>query len=374
VIRTVFEVLAASNGDSFALPDSSSAKDVFMPRKCRAFTLIELLVVIAIIAILIALLLPAVQSAREAARRLQCVNNLKQLGLAIYNYESTFGILPIGRVWGPLPGLAFPGFFQGTQNTNWMTQMLPQLEQQALYNAFNFSIGLEGPFDASGMPMGITINSTVYATKISSLQCPSDVSNVLQIVWPTNGYVITNPKGNYMASWGNTVWSQQNTPGAGSTATQNLPVTYSQSAFGHQSVRLAGITDGTSSTLFTGETLQGATSDTRGAIWTVASIFMTRFTPNGVKDYYGVVDPPAGGGDRLGAGYCVNDPGHGLPCTEVAYPYYDAHLAVRSRHPGGVNVGFGDGSVRFIKNTISPNIWVGLGTIQGGEILSGDSY
>jgi prepilin-type N-terminal cleavage/methylation domain-containing protein len=175
-----------------------------MSRSPRGFTLIELLVVIAIIAVLIALLLPAVQAAREAARRAQCVNNLKQLGLAIHNYESIFGSLPIGRVWTPLPGVSLPGFFMGCQNTNWMTQLLPQIEQQALYNSFNFAIGLEGIPDATGMPSGFSINSTVFGTKLSSLQCPSDSANVLQVVWPINNMLIQAPRGNYMAAWGNT--------------------------------------------------------------------------------------------------------------------------------------------------------------------------
>ena len=345
--------------------------DKLMPRQ-RGFTLIELLVVIAIIAVLIALLLPAIQAAREAARRVQCINNMKQLGLAIYNYESIHAMLPIGRVWAPLPGIALPGFFMGSQNTNWMTQVLPQLEQQPLYNSFNFAIGLEGVPDATGMPMGFSVNSTVFGTKVASLQCPSDSESVLQVIWPTNNVLIQAPRGNYMVAWGNTVWSQL--ASAGGIATQNLPVTYLKSAFGHQAVRLSNITDGTSSTVFTAEMNQGSLNDARGAVWTLASVFMARFTPNGLRDYYGVADPPTGGGDRLGDGFCVNDPAHGLPCITVPFPFYDYHAGARSRHPGGVNVGFGDGSVHFVKNSVSPSIWVGLSTIQGGEVLSSDSY
>src|ERR1700756_817371 len=148
-------------------------------RPSRGFTLIELLVVIAIIAVLIALLLPAVQAAREAARRAQCVNNLKQLGLAIHNYASANGSFPPGRIWGPRPSknnpADFPTIFSGTQNTTWFVLMLPQFEQQALYNAFNFTLGSEG-YDGGGLAVaaGMFANSTIAATKISIFQCPSD--------------------------------------------------------------------------------------------------------------------------------------------------------------------------------------------------------
>ena len=127
---------------------------------------------IAIIAVLIALLLPAVQAAREAARRAQCINNMKQLGLAIHNYESVHSMLPLGRVWAPLPGIPFPSFFMGAQNTTWFTQMLAQFEQQALYNAYNFSIGIEGPPGGDGMPIGVAINSTIYGTKLVRVPVP----------------------------------------------------------------------------------------------------------------------------------------------------------------------------------------------------------
>ena len=118
----------------------------------RGFTLIELLVVIAIIAVLIALLLPAVQAAREAARRIQCTNNLKQLGLSLANYESSNATFPIGTVYGNfnisgMPGAlcTSPGFGNNCQNTSWFALVLPYMEQGSLYNSFNSSIGIEGP-------------------------------------------------------------------------------------------------------------------------------------------------------------------------------------------------------------------------------------
>ena len=343
-----------------------------MLKKSSGFTLIELLVVIAIIAVLIALLLPAVQAGREAARRAQCINNMKQLGLAIHNYESIHSMLPLGRVSVLLPGIGVPGFFQGVQNTNWFSQMLPQFEQQNLFNSFNFTVGLEGPYDATEMPYGFRVNSTVYNTKMSAFQCPSDEERPFSATWPTNGFVVACPRGNYGASWGNTILTQADD--AGGAATRNLPVAYRKSAFGTVPVRLASITDGTSSTMLVGETRQGGASDARGVLWTLAGSFFTRFTPNAFRDYYGVADPANGSGDREGDAYCNSEPGRGLPCVGVPFPYYNFYIGSRSLHPGGVNVGFGDGSVRFIKNTIDEQVWVGLGSIAGGEVLSADSY
>ena len=135
-----------------------------MSLRRSGFTLIELLVVIAIIAVLIALLLPAVQSAREAARRAQCTNNLKQLGLSIANYESANNVLPSGDIYGVGNGLcSSPGFGNGCQNTPWFVLMLPFIEQGPLYNSFNASIGIEGP-----SLLGYLVNSTVHRTLIPS--------------------------------------------------------------------------------------------------------------------------------------------------------------------------------------------------------------
>ncbi len=148
----------------------------------------------------------------------------------------------------------------GAQNTTWFAQMLAQFEQQSLYNAYNFSIGVEGPPGGDGMPIGIAVNSTIFATKLGAFQCPSDYDRTFNLTWPTNGYVIVSSRGNYVASWGNTQWGQQD---SGGMATLNLPVFYRPSAFGHNPVRLAAITDGTSNTVFTAETLQGLNNDVR---------------------------------------------------------------------------------------------------------------
>ncbi len=346
-----------------------------MSQRRRAFTLIELLVVIAIIAVLIALLLPAVQAAREAARRIQCVNNMKQLGLALHNYLSANNTLPPGRIWAPRPGHAstdFPTVFAGTQNTTWFCMMLPLIEQGNLANSFNFTLGAEG-FYGGGLAVaaGFFANSTVSATKISSFQCPSDRQNQFQINPGYQGGALSGPiftKGNYAVSWGNTNW------GAGNAS--SLSAQYLRSAFGHNgNISIASITDGTSNTVFIGEVLQGSTYDIRGVMWSSVSgggSFMTRFTPNGVQDYLNIQS----GGDYLNNNpglFCTSEPVQQLPCIANAGDS-DAFAGSRSRHAGGVNVGFGDGSVRFVKSSINPLTWIGINTIANGEVISSDAY
>ena len=150
----------------------------------RAFTLIELLVVIAIISVLIALLLPAVQSAREAARRAQCINNMKQFGLAMHNYHSASNCFPTGNIrklgYSLIPGSTCgPAIFQDCQNTPWFCLMLPYIEQGNLANSFNYQLGPEGPW--APLPLGFFANSTVASTKIATFQCPSDRQNTFQM-------------------------------------------------------------------------------------------------------------------------------------------------------------------------------------------------
>ena len=336
-----------------------------------AFTLIELLVVIAIIAVLISLLLPAVQSAREAARRAQCVNNLKQLGLAVHNYESANNALPTGRVWGPRsgrPATDFPTIFAGAQGTTWFCLMMPYIEQTALANSFNYDLGSEGP--TTPFPTGYFANSTVSSTKISSFQCPSDEPRVFRINpgyagGALSGFAMT--KGNYAGNWGNASWGQN----LGGNAT--LQAAYQQSSFGHKNVSIPQFTDGTSNSILIGEVIQGSEYDARGMMWSTVMggcAYTSRFTPNGTKDSFSLKD----GFDQMPNApglFCVNEAK--LPC-QPGNSDSDQFAGSRSRHPGGVNMSFADGSVRFVKESVNAVTWNALHSIKGGEVISADAY
>jgi prepilin-type N-terminal cleavage/methylation domain-containing protein len=193
-----------------AFPNRFPGVRQVVSQRRRGFTLIELLVVIAIITVLIALLLPAVQGAREAARRAQCTNNLKQLGLGIANYESANTCLPSGLIFGVgVPPCNAPGGGSGCQNTPWFVLMLPYIEHAPLYASFNASIGIEGP-----SLLGYIVNSTVCATRISSFQCLSDEAQVYSFTAVAANQVAIPPfpwsltKGNYGINWGNCDWGQ----------------------------------------------------------------------------------------------------------------------------------------------------------------------
>jgi prepilin-type N-terminal cleavage/methylation domain-containing protein/prepilin-type processing-associated H-X9-DG protein len=348
-----------------------------MSRTRSGFTLIELLVVIAIIAVLIALLLPAVQAAREAARRSQCVNNMKQIGLAVHNYESQNNCIVPGNIakdGDPATGCT-RYIFAGCQNTPWFCLLLPQIEQTNLANSFNYSLGMEGVF--APLPLGFFANSTVYATKVSVFQRPSDRSNTFQVNPAYSPYLAgpVSTKGNYGVSWGNTYWGQD-IPATASPMldprTNTVP-NFMKSAFGHYNLSFAGVTDGLSNTVFLGEVLQGELYDVRGLVWSSipgGGTFYCRMPPNTPTDYYrtGLY------GDQLNQSYfCNNEPGMDLPCTG-GIGDQGAYADARSRHPGGLNVLLGDGSVRFLKSQINMPIWLGLNTVASGEVISADAY
>ncbi|WP_165227423.1 DUF1559 domain-containing protein [Aquisphaera insulae] len=288
------------------------------------FTLIELLVVIAIIAVLIALLLPAVQSAREAARRAQCVNNLMQLGLALQNYESSHECLPPGVIAASGPVLDVPkGYGFG-----WMAQVLPYFEQKNVYNHLNFRVDLYE-----------SVNLTSRTHLIRSFLCPSD------------GGPSRDKDRVAMTSYAG-VHHDVEAP----IAADNHGVLFLNSH-----VTYEGITDGSSSTLFVGEKLNDGL-DLGWASGTRSSLRNTGLVPNRMLSPGRTVPTPAGN--------LTAEEEAGL--ANVGKPDFVGGFA--SRHPGGANFAFGDGSVRFIKSSIATNVFGLLANRADGEVIDSDRY
>jgi prepilin-type N-terminal cleavage/methylation domain-containing protein/prepilin-type processing-associated H-X9-DG protein len=316
----------------------------------RGFTLIELLVVIAIIAVLIALLLPAVQAAREAARRTQCANNLKQIGLALHNYHSVVESFPPGLLSTPNSTTgdnAGPGW-------GWAAMILPQLEQAAVFNAINFGLPIEAPD-----------NSTARLTKINTFVCPSDASFVSQFTVVDVSTSITTlgaqicdvASSNYVGCFGksdpSSLYGGPNTtdPPPGRDHGEGL-------FFRNRSIRIAEILDGTSQTLAVGEKSQNLARATWTGAVTNAAVPITELQAEGG------LSPE--GGDALVVAHTGEIDG---PNSRPAHA--DQFW---SRHPGGAQFTFADGSVRFIKEKRPLPIFQALATRQGGEIVSADSY
>jgi prepilin-type N-terminal cleavage/methylation domain-containing protein/prepilin-type processing-associated H-X9-DG protein len=368
-----------------------------MTCKRHGFTLIELLVVIAIIAVLIALLLPAVQAAREAARRSQCTNNLKQMGIALHNYHTQQNTFPMGSGSGQLsPGTASP--YQAKECWSSHAALLPQLEQTAVYNAINFNFSC----DSTGYPTAYPNYTVFFRAQISTFLCPSDPN-----AWSV---AHDNTSGNncYFACIGATTDILGGGGSNTNTATPNLSNVPTTGLFAfQQSKSIAAVIDGTSNTIAYAESTVGnpaakgpmklvglvnvtslpglgavqqnafnnpagviagtqkcsqtwqslsptATPDLqRGDTWCqgamCATLFNTIVTPNGFNDSWAYCS-------MVGSGACSN-----ISNSD-------------SYHPGGVNVLMADGHVQFIKDSVNQRNWWGLGTIAGGEVISSDSY
>ncbi len=348
------------------------------------FTLIELLVVIAIIAVLIALLLPAVQAAREAARRAQCTNNLKQIGLSLHNYESANGCFPPS---GESTNFNMPSGVPGTQfvDGGWsaLARLLPFQEGGASFNALNFSVDYN---EATGM------NFTGASTVLNIFLCPSAVREPAggrDSVDPNDPITQTYGYGYGVNDYGATCYTDINPTGAPtgySLATPyRLKASRANGLLKQGLTRIAEITDGTSNTIAIGE---DAGRDAR---------FLSPYT----EGYYNGVNarPILGQGPAGGTGvyrrywrWAEPDESFGVsgqpnnkfrPMRELgqfaasgstAGNNAGANDELFSYHPGGVNCLFGDGSVRFIKDSISLVALRGLVTLSGGEVISSDQY
>ena len=352
------------------------------PRNRRAFTLIELLVVIAIISVLIALLLPAVQAAREAARRAQCVNNLKQIGLALHNYISATNVLPPGRINSHIAGL---GNCWGMY-----AQLLPQLEQQVIFSAFNFN--LPPDVDTTPTVTYAEANSTGFMSFINTLLCPSDSAPVLVTVAGT-----LNATHNYNVNTGSGYPVVQ-FPVAPLTGYPNGPF------FENSRSSPASFVDGMSNTVAVSETVRSVPNATYASnplgVFLVTGDNATTGPPlNSDADYVALClslpSTTTQFQDTRGVRWHFGAPGHsmynhrrgpndplpdcrgGLPHSNRSDPLWSwlsLNIAARSMHSGGVNSLLADGHVQFIKNSINLATWQALGTVAGGEIISSDGY
>jgi len=335
----------------------------------RAFTLIELLVVIAIIAILIALLLPAVQQAREAARRTQCKNQLKQIGLAMHSYHDSHKVFPFGK------GASYPGapvYARYSQHV----MLLPYLESVSLYNSFDFSqppatpgmagaINFMPPYNnASG------VNNTASRTLVPMFLCPSDFSPVD----PWQG------QNNYVANQGGWLCDRSDQAGA---PTDNSPNETQTGVFYFLSrVRVADVTDGLSQTVFFSEKMRGnGTPDPKTDMFVIPHQTSMAATFNACQTINPATATPLtskwGYSWVMGENCCTLYNHIAVPnsntCGGTGFPGTMTNMAMQvppsSRHVGGVHVMMGDGSVNFCSTNIDLNVWRSVGTRKGGEAV-----
>ena len=359
-----------------------------MERTRRGFTLIELLVVIAIISVLIALLLPAVQSAREAARRAQCSNNLKQLALAVHGYAATNNVIPAMCMYPGGQSAISSGWA-----APWTIAILPFVEQSAMLSAYNFS----APAIVLGT-QGLENTSVTY-NQLSTFLCPSEDETLRPSLNATTNYV-----GNYGGPGQIIVYSGTIVPiGDLNSATGGRPL----GRFGP--VTIEAIRDGTTSTTLFSERLFGLSGS--------PVVYPTN--AEGKRGIFNITAPSSGPGTGAAGAQAFVAAIRALPSSMTsinsdhlgnnAFATFPWHLSVvnynhfgppnsvscqnapadpswltyvgpfgsapaTSNHPNGVNLAMADGSVRFVKDTINLPVWWGLGTRNGREIIDSDSY
>jgi prepilin-type N-terminal cleavage/methylation domain-containing protein/prepilin-type processing-associated H-X9-DG protein len=356
------------------------------------FTLIELLVVIAIIAVLIALLLPAVQAAREAARRAQCVNNLKQIGIALHNYHASNDCFPPAYMVHWKYSVSPPTLNGANYDFSVHFRLLPALEQMALYNAANMSVGIYND------PLAY-MNATVSATRLSAFLCPSGTPPFwAQPSSPVAGIIA--PGNNYYVSVGSSLeFDGIDNPGG-------VPNGVFEYAIPHG---IRDITDGTSTTIAVCEWLVG---DGNSAMISLSDIVFYGQWPQGSGYSTPLVNMPRGAatfypawcnaclnalttarlpaGSDLGSnwawGRTADTMGMVLLPPNSPYPncvvdpvstgavFHEGMFNMRSNHPGGANVLMCDGTVKFLKNSTANMVIWALGSRAQGEVISSDSY
>ncbi|MDC0937257.1 DUF1559 domain-containing protein [Pirellulales bacterium] len=303
----------------------------------QGFTLVELLVVIAIIGVLVALLLPAVQAARESARRSTCLNNLRQLSLGVLNYESSNGELP--AAW------TYPDR-QSPHNTprggaNWVVAILPFVESSTVYDSFDPTL-----------PMSDDVNEVVRSARLPFMMCPSDPFNresmsvrALGNNWARGNYGANVGNGPTIRNWANEIWSEDS---------QGWVDDLRRGVMGmNAAMPLQRITDGLSNTMFIGELRAGLTQDDRRGVWALGSAGASTIVWHGY------------GGDANGPNACFPNADDVAGCkadlqdqylTECMTCYsgdeWNDQAAARSIHPGGLHIGLGDGSALFISDLI----------------------
>lgn len=295
----------------------------------QGFTLVELLVVIAIIGILVALLLPAIQAARESARRAQCVNQLKQWGLAMQLYHDARKQLPLGSRTSP--------------RQTWVMHVWPYIEQNALASRNEITVNFyEPPGTIGGTLDGLT------GQYLDLYYCPSDIGEDQTIGW------YQRRRGNYVVNWGNTKYGASREP-IGLAPFSHVRGRRSEPRL----TRLKDVTDGTSNTLMMSELLKAWSNednDWRGDI----------HNDDGVFRFHTLLSPNTSAPDVISNGWFQDTGDPMMPA--VAGSGNRQVTAARSRHPGGVNALLCDSSVRFVNNDIALYVWQAMGSMNGGEV------